>query len=110
MPWGEIAAPTTSEGVKTPREDATPEAPAIGVGDGGQSKEEAGRAEQDVIFLVLGVFCHFLCLVELGGRGSGNPAMIDHFDLGRDMVKGGKMVAAARKAAASRCHGPSGRM
>ena len=35
-------------------------------------------------------------LVELASR-------IDHFDPGRDMVKGGKMVAAARK-------GPSGRI
>ena len=35
-------------------------------------------------------------LAKLGGRGSGSPARIDHFDLGLDMVKGGKMLAAVR--------------
>ena len=42
-------------------------------------------------------FVFFLCLAELGGRRSGSPARIDHFDAGRDMIKGGKMVAAVRE-------------
>ena len=59
--------------------------------------EEARRAEQNVISFVLGVFVFFFCLVGLGGRRSGSPAMIDHFDLGRGMAKGEKMVAAVHK-------------
>ena len=46
------------------------------------------------------VFFSF-CLAELGGRRSGSPARTDHFGLGRDLVKGGKM---------GRCHSPSGHM
>ena len=46
------------------------------------------------------VFFSF-CLAELGGRRSGSPARTDHFGLGRDLIKGGKM---------GRCHSPSGHM
>ena len=34
----------------------------------------------------------------MGGRRLGSPARIDHFDLGRDSAKGGKMVTAATMA------------
>ena len=61
-------------------------------------EEEVGRAEQNVIFLYLGCFLSFFVWRNLRGRRSGNPARIDHFDLGWDMVKGGKMVVAVQAA------------
>ena len=71
----------------------------VTLGDGGQVEfgSVLGRVRPDgpnrmQFSFVLGVFVFFLRPAELGGGGSGSPAKID---LGRDMVKGGKVVAAA---------------
>ena len=95
-----IAAPTTSAGERGPRKDETSKA-AMDEGYGGQVKfgpapgrKRPGGPNRMEFSLVLGVFCLFLLSGGTGGTRSGSPARIDHFDLGRDMVKGGKMVAA----------------
>ena len=51
----------------------------------------------------------FLCFGGLGAKEIGRPTRIDHFDLGQDMVLF-KIPLLSARAAASRCHGPSGRM
>ena len=86
------------------------------VGDGGQvefgptpGRRRPGRTECNFPFPWV-FFVSFIRPAELGGRRSGSPARIDHFDLGRDMVKGGEMVVLSARATASRRHDPSGRM
>ena len=76
------------------------------VGEVGQEGDRAqpgehggvgGRGGGSVWVLLLFPFPFLVCLAGMGRRRLGSPARINHFDLGRDMVKGGKMVAAARK-------------
>ena len=66
-------------------------------------RKRSGGPNRMEFSLVLGVFCLFLLSGGTGGTRSGSPARIDHFDLGRDMVKGGKMVAALPQ---GQRHGP----
>ena len=79
--WEITVTPTTSMGVRAPRDDATSEAPAMEEADGGQGgvwsragEEEAGRSIQNATFL----FCFLFFFLSAGTRGkrTGPP----HYD------------------------------